>query len=281
MQNNNRLYSILILFFCLTSCVVVQQGDMSYEQTPISRYQPMPVNRERNGITYFNLNNINRIRSNEVNIEIIHAPTRSELELTEAQLEYLQVLRYGDELYLSYKERTNQSGRYDRRAQRESRPIRIYLKHSLSGIKAENSARVEVREVMTTPFMEIHMDKTASVKCDVNAESFKLYGDRFSSYDGWIEAERLEVNLRGTAEVRTGGMAGDVNVITGESSSFFGASLRGRNVSVRADSGSLLEIAVEKKLSAKATDGGQILYRPLSAITINKEYGKGGSIREI
>lgn len=240
-------------------------------------YREVPVNRTRDGITYYNLNWVNKIRVSGVSVEVLEERTRSELEVTSNQMAYLRVLRHEDELFLIYDFPGSgpNSG-----LNRIKDDIRIYLRQAVSAITAGDAGRVKVRDLMFTPFLEVKTDGAASVKCDVNAGQFYLYGDRASSFEGRVEAENVYVAMQGAAIAMVGGVSDELTIYTEGSASFTGENHRSKRVKAQADSKSTMRIGVTESLNATALNYGTIRYRPFSEIDIEKNEDSGGRIIE-
>lgn len=266
-----NIWALFLLLLC-PSCIVVQQpteGSKGITREP--NYKPVHMNRERDGITYFNLNWVNRIRTDGVAVEILQADTRSELEATEQQIKYLKVMRHNDELYLYY---DFPSGFHKKHG-----PIKIYLKQALSGITTEGN-KITVRDLMFTPSLEVYT-YGGTVKCDVNTPNFKLKGNRTGKFDGWIEADYMEVVLTDAAYATVGGSVGEAHIFTQRSGQFLGNSLRAETVTAEAEEESRIEIGIDRNLSAKAFDKAQILYRPNTRIKKDFERHGRGIIEEL
>lgn len=258
---------------CLSSCGVLQP----YEDTHVvdlSQYRPVPLNRERGGLLYFNLDGVNRMRTDGVSVEILASNMRSELETTPEQQEFLQVLRYKDELFLFYDYPGSgpSSGWHQKKGS-----LKIHLRQPLSAIHAENPGTVWVRDLIHTPFLEIYYDQAATVKCDAVVQEFRLLGARAASFQGWIEAKSVQIQLQQAAVATMSGRADDLSVSTVESAAFSGQAFNGKRVRAQASSRSRIQISAEEALTI-SSDDSQVFYRALPRTSIRKKALNHGQI---
>lgn len=258
---------------CLSSCIVGQPYEDA-QKVDLSQYRPVPVNRERGGLLYFNLNGVNRIRTDGVSVEILASNTRSELEATPEQRAFLQVLRYRDELFLFYDYPGSgpSSGWHQKKGS-----LKIHLQQPLSGIHAESPGTVWVRDLIHTPFLEVSYDQAATVKCDAIVQEFRLFGNRAASFQGRIEAENTQIQLQHAAVATLSGRADYFFVSAVESAAFSGQSFIGKKVRAQASSGSVLHLSAEESLDISCDDS-QVFYRGRSHTSLHKKILNHGRI---
>ena len=263
-------------FFCLQlifpSCIIINNPAGQY-QPDESSYKPLPVNRERGGIVYFNARDIGRVRVKGVHLEIMKSH-KSELEVSSNNIQYLKVLRFKDELYLFYDfPKTGAESGFHKLEHK----FVLYINHPIFGLNAEQTGRITVRDLLFTPHLDVQVAHAGNVKCDVNTQEFNLIGNSASSFTGWVESQKMKVNLKGAAIAEIGGVSENVEIITKESARFTGEKLHANRVIADAGSRSKIIVSVGKELEATVSERGEILYHPLSEI-VKKETNNGGII---
>lgn len=262
--------SLLLIF---NSCIVLNNPAGQYEPDE-SAYKPLPVNRERDGITYFSTRDIRNIRVKGLHLEIMKSH-KSELEVNSNNMQYLKVLRFKDELYILYDFPGTgpESGLH-----KMEHKFVLYINQPVFGLRADDTGRIAVRDLLFTPQLDVQVAHAGSIKCDVNTQEFLLTGEAASGFTGWVEAEKMEVNLKGAAIADIGGFSENIKIFTKESARFNGGELHATHVTADAGSRSKIVVSVGKTLDATVSARGEIHYHPLSEIE-KTEKNDGGIVR--
>ena len=265
------VYFCMLLLF--VSCIVVNTPANRYEAN-LSAYKPVPVNRVRNNITYFNTHNFRKIRVNGLPIEIVSSH-KSELEVSSNYIQYLRVMSYGDELYLFY----DMPGTGpDSGMQRFNHQFTLHMRQPITHITAERSSRITIPDMLKAPYMNVDILIGGKVKANVQTPEINIFAEATGDFSGWIDASTAKIRLRNAATAVIGGVVGNIEVSASESSFFGGKELRADNAVIKADTKSNVSIAVNHEMDAEAINRGRIQYRPLSDIKIQQNTDSGGVI---
>lgn len=261
----SKTISIFILLFMLTACIV-QPSQKAFD--PITyqyKYKPVPLNRERGGISYFNLHGIQKIRVVGLPVEIIKSH-KQELEAQSNYMRYLRVLRYQDELLLLYEFPGTGP---DSGLHRMQHHLKIHTNQPIIGLATEEAGRITVRDLLFTPQLFIEMNE-GNIKCDVNTSRFQLTANRASTFSGWVEAQDAQVFLKNAAVATVGGSIENIRIFADHAAVFDGRNLQGINITATAQQRSKIRTIVKGELTAHASQQAEILFRPISNPVIRR-----------
>ncbi len=266
---------LLMISVVLTSCIVVQSSDPYSPESYKNVYKPVPVNRTRGEITYFNLHGITRIRAIDVPIEIIKSH-KQELEAQSNYMKYLKVMRFRDELLIFYEFPGTgpDSGFHSMKHH-----LTIHINQPLTGLTAEGNGRITVRDLLFTPELHVLLNG-GTIKCDVNTPFLSIQGNQAGIFKGWTEASQMEVSLNNAAVANLGGVAENLKISTRQASVFNGRDLHGIQVKVSATDRSRVNIAVQETLNAQVSSKARLFYHPLSDIKITQNVLGHGIVEE-
>lgn len=223
-----RMLSFMLILNLLTSCVSINNTPYKDGLKDKYYYKPIPINRERGGITYFNLNHISKIRTDGVAIEIVKSH-KQELEVASNYKEYLRVMQLGDELLIYYDfPRTGPHSGLHKIEQN----IRLHFNQPITQLTVEDGGRIMVRDLLFTPRLKLNL-AGGSIKCDVNTPYFILNAYKASTFTGWVEARRVNVNLANAAAIEMGGFAENAEIYARNASVFDGSNFQVQHPTVQ------------------------------------------------
>ena len=158
--------------------------------------------------------------------------------------------------------------------------LKIYFDNKGESWKSDHKRLKAYVSFKTLEKLDVSSGSDVKVSGAINSDKLKLDVSSGSQFDGTINANELMADVSSGASIKITGKADKLTVGASSGSDFKGYDFTTDFCTAKSSSGSVINVTINKELSAKASSGGDIVYKGAALIRDIKTSG-GGSVKKI